>query len=252
MRPSSISILPIAVLSVLLALPAVSRAQSGGRGFHPPQQVGAGGGAHAGMLQVSLPEIDARLRAMGLEGLEEWLMLYGGGGSLQRGHWQIGGAGYGGSTEQTVVSGETLRSARLDLGYGGLTLGYVKAAGSLKLTLGTLLGIGSMELTLRRTPEAPASWADLWEEYEAGSPPGPVDPGDLRLSTRLTGNWFAVEPFVDVRYWLVPLVAVELSAHYHLGSIGGGKLEQNGVAIPGSPELDLSGMGFRVGLFIGF
>lgn len=248
LRPS----LPFAVTVLLLSLPAVSSAQSGGRGFRPPAQVGAGGGAHAGMMQLDLPELDSRLQAMGLEGLDEWLMLYGGGGAVQFGSWQIGGAGYGGSTEQSVTSGGILRSARLDVDYAGLTLGYVKAAGNLKLTLGSLLGIGSMELHLRRTPETPPSWTDLWSWYEPGSPSGPVDPADLRLATRITGSWFALEPFLDIRYWFMPLVAVDLSAHYHLGSIGSGEVEQNGVAVPGSPELDLSGMGFRVGLFIGF
>jgi hypothetical protein len=50
----------------------------------------------------------------------------------------------------------------------------------------------------------------------------------------------------------MPFVALDVGASYRLGTIAGGKLKADGRKIPGSPELDLSGMSARLGLFIGF
>ena len=57
---------------------------------------------------------------------------------------------------------------------------------------------------------------------------------------------------MSIRYWLIPLVAVDLSAVYGLAGIKAGKLELNGESIADAPKLDLSGMGVKIGIFFGF
>ncbi|MFC1629498.1 hypothetical protein ACFL3H_10375, partial [Gemmatimonadota bacterium] len=60
------------------------------------------------------------------------------------------------------------------------------------------------------------------------------------------------EPFLSLRYWIVPLLAIDLGATWQFATIGAGKLRENDLNFTGSPELDLSGMGVRIGLYIGF
>ena len=80
---------------------------------------------------------------------------------------------------------------------------------------------------LSRFPQAGRSWDGTWTYYETGFA-GTVGAGDLETSAELSGNYFFFEPFVSIRYWLMPLVAVDMGACYRLGGIGSGKLESNG------------------------
>jgi hypothetical protein len=240
---------PLAVL--LLAAGASPTAAQEQSGFYPPQQLGAGGGGSWGMLRLDLPELDGRLAAMGLEALPEWMSLAGGGGVLNVGHLLVGGHGWGGSVTSEATAGGIVRSVRLDLSLAGVTLGWVKAIGRLKLTLGGTLGVGRLDLLLRRGPTATPDWNGVWDYYETAFS-GTVDASALDTSSRLQGSFFWLEPAVGMRYWLIPLVAVDLGAFYSWGSIKEGKLRHEGEQVTDAPALDLSGMGFRVGVFFGF
>lgn len=242
--------LPVALL-VGAFLTCGVMAQGTERGFFPPQQAGAGGGPYYAAFQLSIPELDSRLAEMGLEGLPEWISLFGAGGSIQMGSLMIGGFTLVGAVQRSGTAAGIERKARLDLSYGGLTVGYVKAMSNLKLTLGGAIGTGRLVLKLNRFPQTGRSWDGTWQYYAAGFT-GTVDAGSLDTSAELSGNYFFLEPFFGIRYWLMPLVAFDLNAFYRLGRIGAGKLESIGESIADSPALDLSGMGLRVGLFLGF
>lgn len=242
----------LSVVTVLLlvtgAIPSAAQEQSG---FFPPQQLGAGGGGSWGMLRLDLPDLDTRLAGMGLEALPEWISLSGGGGVLNIGHFLIGGHGWGGSVRSEATAGGIVRSARLDLSLAGVTMGWVKAIGRLKLTLGGTLGLGHLDLLLRRGPAAAPDWDGVWDYYETAFS-GTVDASSLDTSSRLEGRFLWVEPSVGMRYWLIPLVAVDVGAFYSWGSVRAGELRHEGEAVTDAPALDLSGMGFRVGVFFGF
>ena len=167
------------------------------------------------------------------------------------GHFQMGGWGWGGSATSEATSGGIDRSARLDLSLAGVFLGWVKAAGMMKLTLGGTVGMGRFELLLHREPTAAPTWARVWTYYESTFA-GSVDASALETSTRLDARFLWLEPSVSLRYWLVPLVAVDVCAVYSWGRIGAGKLRCEGDKISDAPALDLSGLGFRVGIFLGF
>jgi hypothetical protein len=118
------------------------------------------------------------------------------------------------------------------------------------MTLGTSVGGGTLLITASRRPSAGSTWNGVWQYYETGFT-GTVDAADLDISTRLEGRYFLVEPFLSMRYRLWKVISLDLGAFYHWGKVGAGRLEQNGSAIPDAPALDLSGMGFRLGLFLG-
>jgi hypothetical protein len=230
---------------------AQASAQVEERGFYPPQQMGAGGGPYFGLMQLSVPELDDRLAAMGLEVLPDWLPTYGGGGTIHVGRFLIGGMGYSGTHSTSAAAAGIARQADITVGHAGLMLGYIKAISNMKLTLGSLLGMGSFEAQIRRAPQGSADWTGVWEYYDSGFT-GTVDAADLSVSTRLSASYFWAEPFISLRYWVIPLVALDLTAHYSYGKIGAGKLKENDRSISGAPEMDLSGMGFRIGIFFGF
>jgi len=242
--------LPV-VLIIGASLTGEVRGQEIERGFFPPQQVGAGGGPYLAVVQLSMPEFDRRLTGMGLEGLPEWATLYGAGGHFQIGSLMIGGFSLGGTVDRSGVAGGAMREARVDISHGGLTVGYVKAVSNLKLALGGSIGVGTLAARLSRSPQTGPLWDGIWTYYGTGFT-GTVDAGNLDISTELSGSYFFFEPFVSIRYWLIPMVAVDLGAFYRIGGIGSGKLEVNGEKIPDSPKLDLSGMGIKVGVFLGF
>ncbi len=241
----------LCTLLLVTLLPSGAIGQETGRGFFPPQQAGGGGGPCFAMVQLSLPELNSRLASMGLEGLPQWVSLFGGDGHFQVGHVMIGGFALGGSVERSIVSEGIVRRASVNLSHSGLRLGYVKAVSRMKLTLGGSIGGGHMETRLCRFPQTARSWDDVWTYYESDFSEV-VDAGDLDTSAELSGNYFFVEPFFSLRYWVIPLVAVDLGAFYRMGGIGVGKLKMNGESIPEAPKFDFSGMGVRVGIFLGF
>ncbi len=242
--------LPIALL-LSAAMVVEVLGQEEGRGFFPPQQVGAGGGPGYALVQLSLPDLDNRLISMGLEGLPEWISLVGVNGHFQIGSLMIGAFSLSGSVDRSSSSGGISREASVVLSYSGITIGYVKAVRNMKLTLGGSLGAGSLVTKLSRFPQTGRTWDGLWSYYETGFT-GSVDSATLDISSVLTGNYYFFEPFVSIRYWLIPLVAVDLSAVYGLAGIKAGKLELNGESIADAPKLDLSGMGVKIGIFFGF
>ena len=241
----------VALTLALFLMPGHIQAQVEESGFYPPQQLGAGGGPYFGLMQLSVPELDAQLALMGLEGMPDWLPAYGGGGTIHIGRFLIGGMGYSGTHSTSATAAGIAREAEVTVGRAGLVLGYIKAISNMKLTLGGLIGFGSLDARIRRSPQGSADWTDVWEYFDTAFT-GTVDAVDLSVSSRLTADYFWAEPFVSLRYWVIPLVALDLTAFYSYGKIGAGKLKENDRSIAGSPEIDLSGMGFRVGLFFGF
>jgi len=242
--------LPIALLFTAAMVVEVL-GQEEGRGFSPPQQVGAGVGPSYALIQLSLPDLDNRLLSMGLEGLPEWISLTGVNGHFQIGSLMIGAFSLGGSLDRTGSSGGISREASVELSYGGITVGYVKAVSNIKLALGGSLGAGSLVTRLSRFPQTGRTWDGVWSYFETGFT-GSVDSAALDISSVLTGKYYFFEPFVSIRYWPVPLVALDLSAVYGLAGIKAGKLELNGESIADAPKLDLSGMGVKIGIFFGF
>lgn len=247
----SLSVRAGLLISAMLIPLSSAAAQNMKSGFHAPQAFGAGGGAYISMVKIEVPDLNSRLAAMGLDPFPDWISLQGGGGGVNIGSVWIGGFSSGGTIKMSATSGGILREARIDISQGGFTLGYLKAFGRMKLTIGGTVGMGHMDIRLIRRPQATGTWDDVWEYYATGFA-GPVDASSLTTSSTIEGKYFLFEPYLSLRWWFMPMFAIDMGATYQLATIGGGRLRENGQSISGSPELDLSGMGVRIGLYIGF
>jgi|GEM_PF-7052741 len=247
-RPVTGYILLSSLIFSLIASPLEAQDEDG---FFPPQQIGAGGAAAVMSAQLSLPALDDRLADLGLEPLPGSLTLFGGEGIVNIGHVLIGFSGFGGQTQFEATAGGVYREATVSLEYSGLVLGWVKAAGKFKFSLGAAIGLSRLTVRTIRRPAAGSNWTDLWEPYGTAFP-GPVAAADLETAMHIEGSCLSLAPRLNARWWFLPFLALDVGASYRLGTIAGGKLTADGREIPGSPELDLSGVGLRAGLFLGF
>ncbi len=236
---------------ICLPLPAGVSAQEEDEGFFPPQQVGAGVGPGIMVAPLALPALDDRFAALGLDALPGSLTLYGAEGVINIGRLLVGLGSFVGETELSATAGGVYRAGQVALAYTGLVVGWVKATGKFKLTLGGSIGGGTLYLRLIRRPVTDGSWTDLWATYTTAFT-GPIAAADLETAAHLEGNFFTFGPKISARWWFMPLVALEVGASYQFGKIGAGRLEADGRRVPESPELDLSGVTIRAGLFLGF
>jgi hypothetical protein len=213
-------------------------------------RVGGGGGFSLGYLAASLEDINPRIREMGIPALSDEVLMIGGRGYARVGHLVIGGAGYGGDTETGGIPDCCARYARVGIAYGGVIFGLTMAQPRYEATAGMLLGGGSIEIVRERTSRSVGGWDDAWEIFDkTGS--DSVATEDLNVTSKITGEFMALEPFLEVKYRVLPLMAFGLSASYLSAKVGHGEWKVDGVSIPDSPESNIGGWSLRFGLHFG-
>jgi hypothetical protein len=225
-------------------------ARCGSCGGTARARVGGGGGFVPGYVFANLEEINAKVRQMGISDLSERILILGGKGYARIGHLVIGGAGYGGTTETSGIPDGSARYADVTIAYGGLILGLSYAEADYEATAGMLLGGGSIEVKRRRNSRYAVGWNDSWDPFDAGGS-DPVDPEDLNISSTIVGDFIALEPFVEIKYWLLPFMALDFSASYLRATIGQGEWTVDKVRIPDSPETNIGGPSLKLGLHFG-
>jgi len=213
---------------------------------------GAGGGAEfvMGFAFLNLEEINAQVTTMGIPPLSEDIFLVGGKGYGRIGNLIIGGAGYGGRTESSGIPDCCARFAEFEIAYGGLILGAAYAAARYELTGGMLFGGGSITVTRRRNSREIASWDEAWDPFRRDGPDS-LAAEDLNITSKITGNFIALEPFVGFKYWVLQFMAFDFSASYLRAVIDRGSWELDGVRIPDSPETNLGGLTLKLGIHFG-
>jgi hypothetical protein len=213
-------------------------------------RLGGGGGFSAGYLFADLHEINRQVRRMGIPALSDNVFLAGGGGYMRIGRLLIGGAGYGGQTESSGIPDCCARHVRLEIGYGGMILGL--AAGGLRyeMAAGMLFGGGSVAIVRERNSQEVAGWDQAWKDFYEGEQDS-VATDDLNITSRMTGDFIALEPFASVKYWIVPFMALDLSASYLSAEVKRGEWKLDGVSIPDSPESNIGGWSLKLGLHFG-
>ena len=222
----------------------------GGCGGQARARVGGGGGFVPGVVFANLEEINANVKEMGISGLSERILVLGGKGYARVGHLIIGGAGYGGRTETSGIPDGSARYADVTIAYGGLILGLSHADADYEATVGMLLGGGSIEVQRRRNSRYAVGWNDSWDPFETDGP-GSIDPEDLNISSTVVGDFIALEPFVEIKYWFLPFMALDFSASYLRATIGQGEWTLDKVRIPDSPETNIGGPSLKLGLHFG-
>lgn len=213
-------------------------------------RVGGGGEFSTGYLFANLDDINPQIQRMGIPTLSEDILMIGGRGYTRIGRLLIGGAGYGGDTESSGIPDCCARYARVRIGYGGVILGLAMTRPRYEAIAGMLFGGGSVEIVRERNSRSVAGWDEAWEIFdEAGSDSVATD--DLSVTSKITGEFIALEPFFEVKYWVLPFMALDLSASYLNAGVGRGEWKLDGVSIPDSPESNIGGWSLRLGLHFG-
>jgi len=213
-------------------------------------RVGGGGEFASGYLFADLDDINRQIRQMGIPALSNNIFLVGGRGYTRIGHLLVGGAGYGGGTESSGIPDCCARYARVEIAYGGVILGLAMARPRYEVMAGMLFGGGSVEIVRERNSRTVAGWDEAWENFDASGPDS-VATDDLNMTSKITGEFIALEPFAEVKYWLLPFMALDVSASYLNAEVGRGEWKLDGVSIPDSPESNIGGWSLRLGLHFG-
>jgi hypothetical protein len=214
------------------------------------RRAGGGGQFDIGVAFLNLDEINVQVRQMGIPDLSEELLILGGKGYGRIGHFIIGGGGYGAWTESSGIPDCCARYARLDFGYGGIILGGTTYGDRHQFMGGVLLGGGLAKITRRRNSREVTGWDEAWDPFrQGGSDSIPAE--DLNITSEITGEFIAIEPFVTFKYWMTTFMALDFSASYLRAEVGRGQWKLDGVRIPDSPESNLGGPILKVGIHFG-
>ncbi len=213
-------------------------------------RVGGGGGPTGGYLLANLDEVNSKIKQMGIPALPSDIFVMGGHGFLRAGSFIIGGGGYGGTSESSGIPDSCLRYAKMEIGYGGVIVGISRIASRYEVTLGTLLGGGSVDLTRRRNSRNVQGWSDAWDIFDKDSPET-VATDALNVTSVMKAKFVAIEPFVDLKIWVLPFMAIDFSASYLHANIPRGQWKLDGVKIPDSPQMNIGGPSLRLGLHFG-
>ena len=214
------------------------------------QRGGGGGQLDIGVAFLDLSDINVQVRQMGIPALSEDVLIMGGKGYGRIGHFIIGGGGYGATTESSGIPDCCARYARLDFGYGGLILGATTYGDRHQFMGGVLLGGGQAKITRRRNSREIMGWDEAWDPFKQDGP-DTVPAEDLNITSEITGDFIAIEPFISFKYWMSTHMALDFSASYLRAKISQGQWKLDGVRIPDSPESNLGGPTLKIGIHFG-
>jgi hypothetical protein len=217
---------------------------------HARPRFGGGGGPIPGYIFADLGVVNAQVEGMGIPKLDEAIFIMGGKGYARFGNISLGGGGYGGSSETSGMPDESARFAKVDLGYGGGLVGANVACSRYDLTAGLLVGSGAITVTRRIASQGVFDWGDSWDTFREDLPDS-VATGDLTVSSRITADFIAIEPFIEIKIWLTRFMALDLSGSYLRAHVGKGTWKMEGLEILNSPETNLGGPSAKLGLIFG-
>jgi hypothetical protein len=213
-------------------------------------RLGGGGGPVPGYIFADLGVINAQVKKMGIPKVPEAIFVMGGKGYARFGNIIIGGGGYGGSSESSGMPDESARHATVDLGYGGGIIGIDLARCRCELTAGLLLGAGSVAVTRKIASQGVFDWGEAWDIFGKDLPDS-IATDHLTASSRLTADFWAIEPFVELRVRVTPYLAIGLAGSYLRAHVGKATWKMDGLDILNSPEADLGGPSAKLGLIFG-
>jgi hypothetical protein len=210
---------------------------------------GGCGGPVPGYLGANFEVINAKVAEMGIKDISENLFVMGGKGYARLGNFIIGGGGYGATSESSGKPDNSARYAKVELGYGGAIVGATIGFSRYDFTAGALVGGGSITVTRRRARDI-AGWEDAWSLFRRGDGES-VPKDELNISSRLTANFWALEPFVDVKVRVLPFMALEFEASFLRAQVARGAWKMDETGIPDSPATNLGGPSLKVGVMFG-
>lgn len=218
-------------------------------------KVGGFGGFTPGWLFVDVKPInDFLVPAGGAPLKDKGVVMYGGAGAayvMFIPNLRIGGVGMSGSIKSTALDASGIRrEAKLDVGYGGVTLEYVvPIMERLDFAFGTMLGGGGIDIILREDVGGIQTWNGEWSNFGSGNY---QNGGQVRNITRtLSGSFFVVVPSVSVEYAILGWAGIRLGASY-VAMLSPSWTVDDKYELLGVPT-KVNGQGFmlNLGLFVG-
>ena len=180
------------------------------------------------------------------------VVMYGGAGAIYiivLPNVRIGGAGMSGSLTSTALDNATglRRDAKLNVGYGGVTIEYViPIVERLDVSAGALLGWGGIDLTMR----VGNGGSNTWDNEQTLLKGDLVAPGN-NLTRTYTGKFFVYVPSVNIEYSILGWLGARLGVSYVGMAFPSWQVDGN-YDFLGVPD-KVKGSGFMVqaGIFVG-
>ena len=174
------------------------------------------------------------------------LFLNGGGGAANvYNNLFIGGMGLGGSTHINGVDSLGVnRDITVSTTLGGpIVEANFQPYGKLEVILGTGLLFGQARIRLIKD-SGTNSWDNIWVSFDTQNSPNYLN---TTASTKVT----VINPYLSLRYPLMPWFGFDLSLGYNLTLYDPNGWEANGGPLAGKQELGLSRPFFRISLLFG-
>lgn len=165
-------------------------------------------------------------------------------------NFRIGGIVISGNTQVADPGTQFNRTLELDVSHGGVTLEYVYPTRRMEFYVGGMLGVGSYEVTYTQQDVRGnrAEWDELLDTFAA-------TPSTGSFAKSLSAGYTAVNPWVGVKYKLLPWFALDGNVGYHLGRVRSNQWvfsDHSGDGVKGSPSIDAGGLTGWVEVTFGF
>ena len=177
------------------------------------------------------------------------MFLNGGGGAVNvYDNLSIGGAGFRGNmqingadtTNSTINRTLSLSSTM----FGPYLEANFQPYGMLEINLGAGIYFGETSMNVIKD-SGTKSWSNIWKSFGDGG----TDPSYVsnKISTAIT----IVNPFLSLRYPLMPWFGIDLSLGYFLAFYDPNGWEANGSPVADKQEVGLSNSSFRISFIFG-
>lgn len=210
-------------------------------------KVGLFGGFLPGWLSVDVTSInDFIVHANGVPLSNNGVFMLGGGGAVYvmvLPNVRLGGVGMSGSLKSTGIQSppsDIRRDAKLNIGYGGVSIEYViPIIERLDFAAGIMLGGGGIDLTMRVSNGGNNTWGSEQTFLATG-----IGGTTNNVTRTYSGAFFIWSPMVNVEYAILGWLAFRVGASYLGMSFPSWKVDGN-YELLGVPS-GVSGKGFMV------
>ena len=230
----------------LLALPLIIALSASASG----QAYKAYGGYMVGLWSIDWTSLDLQSKPeFGMGKFDKAMFLNGGGGAVNvYNNLFIGGAGFRGNMQ--INGADTTNSViNRTLSLSSTMLGpYLEANfqpyGILEINLGAGIYFGETSLNVIKDVGT-KSWSNIWSSFGDGG----TDPS--YVSNKISNAVTIVNPFLSLRYPLMPWFGIDLSLGYFLAFYDPNGWEANGSPVADKQEVGLSNSSFRISFIFG-
>jgi hypothetical protein len=204
------------------------------------------GGFSVAVYQPDFGPINEALRSIDMPELDKPVFVYGGQGfGYISERFAIGGGGFGGFATVNDLENGYARTARFNIGWGGIILEYrLLELSRVDILAGGILGWGGVSLHLQKNL-SPVSWDEIWENYEA------IADTAQNISSDLTHSFFVLQPRLGVRVYLTEWMALGGSVEFPVSNLSSAGWRLNDEQVYDAPSMKLTAPFFHLSILFG-